>query len=72
VPLVAVLPAELRELPSELGKVDAILDDERFLAPFRAGATPARDRPWGIYSGYFRDPDGRGCPTRRGFSVAVR
>ena len=26
-----------------------------------AGATPtgpARDRPWGIYSGYFRDPDG--------------
>jgi uncharacterized protein len=29
----------------------------------RAGAagadvTPAHDRPWGIYSGYFRDPDG--------------
>jgi uncharacterized protein len=26
-----------------------------------AGATvtvPARDRPWGIYAGYFRDPDG--------------
>jgi catechol 2,3-dioxygenase-like lactoylglutathione lyase family enzyme len=26
-----------------------------------AGATltgPAHDRPWGIYSGYFRDPDG--------------
>jgi catechol 2,3-dioxygenase-like lactoylglutathione lyase family enzyme len=26
-----------------------------------AGATvldPARDRPWGIYSGYFQDPDG--------------
>jgi uncharacterized glyoxalase superfamily protein PhnB len=20
--------------------------------------TPAHDRPWGIYSGYFRDPDG--------------
>jgi catechol 2,3-dioxygenase-like lactoylglutathione lyase family enzyme len=23
-----------------------------------AAATRARDRPWGIYSGYFRDPDG--------------
>jgi predicted lactoylglutathione lyase len=20
--------------------------------------TPPHDRPWGIYSGYFRDPDG--------------
>jgi Transposase domain (DUF772) len=32
----AVLPAELRELPVELGKVDAILDEDRFLAPFRS------------------------------------
>ena len=23
-----------------------------------AAVTPARERPWGIYSGYFRDPDG--------------
>jgi catechol 2,3-dioxygenase-like lactoylglutathione lyase family enzyme len=23
-----------------------------------ASVTPAHDRPWGIYSGYFRDPDG--------------
>jgi catechol 2,3-dioxygenase-like lactoylglutathione lyase family enzyme len=23
-----------------------------------AAVTAARDRPWGIYSGYFRDPDG--------------
>ena len=23
-----------------------------------AAVTPAHDRPWGIYSGYFRDPDG--------------
>ena len=23
-----------------------------------AAVTPAPDRPWGIYSGYFRDPDG--------------
>jgi hypothetical protein len=28
----SVLPAELRELPPELGNVDAILDDDRFLA----------------------------------------
>src|SRR5437667_4641840 len=31
----SVLPAELRELPAELAKVDAILDDDRFLAPCR-------------------------------------
>src|SRR5712691_10182904 len=41
----AVLPAELRVLPSELGKVDAILDDDRFLAPFRARLTARRGRP---------------------------
>jgi catechol 2,3-dioxygenase-like lactoylglutathione lyase family enzyme len=37
-------------------EVDRVLD----LAT-RAGATvpaPARERPWGIYSGYFSDPDG--------------
>ena len=35
----AVLPAELRELPEELGEVDGILDDDRFLAPFRSRLT---------------------------------
>ena len=38
------------------GEVDALLAQAE-----QAGATvtgPARDRPWGIYSGYFRDPDG--------------
>ena len=37
-------------------EVDAILE-----AAQAAGATllePARERPWGIYSGYFRDLDG--------------
>jgi catechol 2,3-dioxygenase-like lactoylglutathione lyase family enzyme len=37
-------------------EVDAVL-----AAAAAAGATvtdPARERPWGIYSGYFRDPDG--------------
>ena len=41
----AVLPAELRELPAELGKVDAILDEDRFLAPFRSRLTAAIGRP---------------------------
>jgi catechol 2,3-dioxygenase-like lactoylglutathione lyase family enzyme len=37
-------------------EVDALLADAK-----AAGATltgPAHDRPWGIYSGYFQDPDG--------------
>lgn len=41
----AVLPAELRELPAELAKVDAILDDDRFLAPFRSRLTATIGRP---------------------------
>jgi IS5 family transposase len=41
----AVLPAELRELPPELTKVDAILDDDRFLAPFRSRLTARIGRP---------------------------
>jgi transposase, IS5 family len=41
----AVLPAELRELPAELAKVDVILEDERFLAPFRSGLTATIGRP---------------------------
>lgn len=41
----AVLPAELRELPAELAKVDAVLDDDRFLAPFRARLTSTIGRP---------------------------
>lgn len=37
-------------------EVDQILNDAK-----QAGATltdTAHDRPWGIYSGYFKDPDG--------------
>jgi IS5 family transposase len=41
----AVLPAELRELPAELAKVDAILDEDRFLAPFRSRLTARIGRP---------------------------
>jgi IS5 family transposase len=31
-----LLPEELKRLPAELVAVDAYLDDERFVAPFRA------------------------------------
>jgi len=41
----AVLPAELRELPPELARVDRILDDDRFLAPFRRRLTATIGRP---------------------------
>jgi uncharacterized protein len=45
----------LAQLVPSRDDVDELL--ERAAA---AGATitPAHDRPWGIYSGYFRDPDG--------------
>jgi uncharacterized glyoxalase superfamily protein PhnB len=41
---------------SSKAEVDAVLAQAQV-----AGAVPtdqAHDRPWGIYSGYFRDPDG--------------
>lgn len=43
-------------LVASKGEVDALLARAQ-----AAGATltdPPHDRPWGIYSGYFRDPDG--------------
>jgi len=50
----AVLPAELRELPAELAKVDAILDDDRFLAPFRSRLTARTGRPTTAIETYLR------------------
>ena len=41
----AVLPEELRELPPELGKVDGLLDQDRFLEPFRRRLTATTGRP---------------------------
>src|SRR5680860_421051 len=41
----AILPAELLELPELLAKVDRLLDDERFFAPFRDHFHPAEGRP---------------------------
>jgi hypothetical protein len=35
----SLLPDEARELPPELATVDAVLDEERFLSPFRRRLT---------------------------------
>jgi hypothetical protein len=45
----------LAQLVNSRDEVDELLENAA-----AAGATvaPAHDRPWGIYSGYFRDPDG--------------
>jgi hypothetical protein len=36
-----LLPEELNRLPAELARVDAYLDDERFIAPWRGCSRPA-------------------------------
>jgi IS5 family transposase len=41
----AVLPAELLELPDELARVDALLDDPAFFAPFVPFFDPRIGRP---------------------------
>jgi catechol 2,3-dioxygenase-like lactoylglutathione lyase family enzyme len=45
----------LAQLVRSRDEVDRLLEDA---AGAGATVTPAHDRPWGIYSGYFRDPDG--------------
>jgi hypothetical protein len=50
----AVLPEELRVLPPELAKVDGILDDDRFLAPFRSRLTSRVGRPTIPIESYLR------------------
>ena len=50
----AVLPQELRELPEELRKVDGMLDDDRFLAPFRSRLTATIGRPTTAVETYLR------------------
>ena len=45
----------LAQLVGSRAEVDASLVKA---ASAGATVTPAHDRPWGIYSGYFRDPDG--------------
>jgi IS5 family transposase len=41
----AVLPEELRRLPPELARVDELLDEDRFLEPFRRRLTATTGRP---------------------------
>src|SRR5918994_3160300 len=41
----AILPSELLGLPTELARVDALLDDPRFFEPFRAHFDPIIGRP---------------------------
>lgn len=45
----------LGQLVHSRGEVDRLL---RTAEAAGATITPAHDRPWGIYSGYLRDPDG--------------
>lgn len=45
----------LGQLVASRGEVDRVLEQA---AAAGALVTPPHDRPWGIYSGYFRDPDG--------------
>ena len=45
----------LGQLVASRAEVDTILEQA---AAAGAVVTPPHDRPWGIYSGYFRDPDG--------------
>ena len=45
----------LAQLVRSREEVDGLLEKA---ASAGATVTPAHDRPWGIYSGYFRDPDG--------------
>lgn len=46
----------LGHLVANRAEVDALL--ARAQSAGASVANPAHDRPWGIYSGYFRDPDG--------------
>ena len=41
----AFLPDELRQLPVELARVDELLDDSRFFAPFVPFFDPRQGRP---------------------------
>jgi uncharacterized protein len=45
----------LAQLVGSRAEVDALLEKA---ASAGAAVTPGHDRPWGIYSGYFRDLDG--------------
>jgi transposase, IS5 family len=41
----AILPEELRQLPTELARIDALLDDPMFFSPFVQFFDPRQGRP---------------------------
>src|SRR4051812_36330233 len=41
----SLLPERLRDLPAELARVDGLLEQDRFLAPFRSRLTATTGRP---------------------------
>ena len=49
-----VLPPELFQMNEELTRVDRLLDDERFLAPFRERFSTRMGRPTTAISTYLR------------------
>ncbi|HEX2413681.1 MAG TPA: transposase, partial [Thermoleophilaceae bacterium] len=50
----AVLPEQLRELPAGLARVDELLDEDRFLVPFRRRLTATTGRPTIAIETYLR------------------
>jgi IS5 family transposase len=50
----AILPDELRRLPAELARVDALLDDPRFFTPFMPFFDPRQGRPSTPMENYLR------------------
>jgi transposase, IS5 family len=53
-PWESIIPAEYLRLPAELQRVDALLDDERFFAPFTAFFSPDQGRPSVAIQTYLR------------------
>ena len=50
----SILPEELRRLPVEWARVDALLDDPRFFTPFVSFFDPRIGRPWTPMETYLR------------------
>src|SRR5262249_54732713 len=50
----SIIPAEYLRLPAQMERVDALLDDERFFAPFTAVFSPDQGRPSVAVETYLR------------------
>ena len=67
----AVLPAEVLRLPEELARVDALLDDPVFFAPFVPFFDPRVGRPSTPMETYLRIESTPGVDGRCGWSWMV-